>query len=65
MINLDDIKCLYKVQAERKLALGDTRKPWDDVDCFYCTEFYSAILCPHYINRVHLQEFKKFDIRTQ
>jgi hypothetical protein len=65
MTTINDLKCLYKTQAEVRLSRGNTERPFDDVNCFYCQEYYSAIMCPHHVDRKHLREFKRLDLRIQ
>lgn len=60
---LEQLKCLWKSNLEKQVQLGFIEvNPHSDVDCLHCTSFYSAILCYHYINLQHLNQFKRLYI---
>lgn len=61
---MNELTCLYYIGFQKRLELGITEEQFDDVSCSLCyRERQSAILCPHYTNKRHLEEFKRLDIR--
>ena len=53
--------CLYYINLQKQLAQGYQHpNPFEDVNCLECKlENQSQILCYHYFNEIHHQEFKK------
>jgi hypothetical protein len=57
---LDALKCCYKSKIEKESLMGMIEvNPFNDVDCKTCQTYYSAILCEHYINYKHIEEFQR------
>jgi hypothetical protein len=56
--------CLYYLGYQKRLEQGQTELPFNDVDCGKCTlERMSIIVCGHFINRKHMKDFQRYDIR--
>ena len=54
--------CLYYLKIQKELARGiiHPENPFPDKNCLDCkVENQSQILCYHYFNEIHHQEFKK------
>ena len=56
---LDKLKCLWKVNLELQVQQGFIgTNPFKDSDCKNCNNYHSGILCYHYINLEHLNNYQ-------